>query len=230
MKNTIILILSLLVIGLGSYVIFDKFINKEKKSEYSQCDEKENIEDSVISSDNGSEDNEKANDAEIKQFDQYLSVFLDWFIQFDKNLSNKDISQFLYHYYANSYRTIPDEIFDDNYTGTFTYTVSKKELDKVVYNYFGKREYHIVEGNQRGGIKKVDDNTYEIHWFATGYYTPNHKFIKKYEEGEFLVVEYETSSEFLVNANGILKIYLSKLKNGYSNFGYIVSKIEFIES
>ena len=43
MKNTIILILSLLVIGIGSYIIFDKFINKEVK-ESNAVEQKENTE------------------------------------------------------------------------------------------------------------------------------------------------------------------------------------------
>ena len=42
-KNTIILILSLLVIGLGSYVIFDKVINKDKAPSHNDSNEEINI-------------------------------------------------------------------------------------------------------------------------------------------------------------------------------------------
>ena len=46
MKNTIILILSLLVIGLGSYVIFDKVINKS--ADNGNSDKKENSNNSQV--------------------------------------------------------------------------------------------------------------------------------------------------------------------------------------
>ena len=126
MKNTIILILSVLVIGLGSYLIFDKVIDKSKEKNNS----------------NDSEDIRKAYDLLGIDWDKSQSDgdCLNYFISSNNYKSN---AQKIFSLYAN-HKNMREYMYDNGKCGDECQmalscadcaTISKENAQKVMYLY-----------------------------------------------------------------------------------------------
>ena len=103
------------------------------------------------------------------------------------------------------------------------YNIEAFELDKIVYKYFGISDYEIIENDSRMGIKKLKDNTYQIYWFATGFFAPEAENISVIYNDNLVEVKFKLSSleDYDYNLeNNILTFNL--LYNGNS---YIVKSI-----
>ena len=136
-------------------------------------------------------------------FDNYLSIFLpsgsaNNFTRTIDKFTNEDITKYLLFYYikeVNSGALHSDqELNGGEYTGIISYTTTKEELDKIVYKYFGISDYEIIENDYRMGIKKLKDNTYQIYWFATGFFAPEAENISVIYNDNLVEVKYKLSS------------------------------------
>ena len=147
MKNIIITILAILVLGLGGYLVYDKVINKEDVS----IDEETQ--------------KEPTNDVEIEKkdaayFDEYLKAFLScdgtFVTRNTENFTDKDISNFVSRYYN----------LLSNGNGSYKANVS--DVDTLIYKYFNKKDVVLeIKPNEATTITKEAD-VYSFEWNAVG--------------------------------------------------------------
>lgn len=166
---------------------------------------------------------------DVTYFNNYLRFFLPQVSagNFNKNIdtfSNEDISTYLYVYYS---RLVNEGILEkDNPLAetSYTYTVSKQDMDRVVYKYFGIEDYEIIESEGREGIKKIDDETYQIFWFPTEWMVPCAEEAEVIYNDNNVMVAYELIDPIYDNYVGSLAFYLTH-EDGY----YFVKKIKYDE-
>ena len=207
-----VIILSVLVIGLVVYIVYDKTIS-ESNNDVLENGEQEQINNS-----------EKFEQKDKTYFDEYLSYFLPNasagnFIKSIDNFTSEEITTYLHFYYlgkCNSGELHPTETQDMVY-----YNVSKKDMDQVVDKYFGNVKYEIIEKQDtRSGIKKLSEDEYQVYWFATGWLVPQATNIGVNYDGTNVEVKYSLTFE---NKNeGILIFNLS-----YNNGNYQVKSIKY---
>ena len=178
-------------------------------------------------------DKESSTNSE-EYFNELLYTFLPKnsasnFIRNISNFTNDDISLYLFFYYskyANDNNLAVKA--DDNVN--ITYDVSKSDIDALVYKVFGKSasEYEIPEPKGRTGIKKIDEKTYQVFWFATGWTAPDSKLINITKLDNKTVVDYELYGNGAYGNDGkligTLKFHL--VKNGEN---WNITKIEYTE-
>ena len=172
-------------------------------------------------------------------FDSLLLTFLprnsaNNFMKTISKFGNEEITEYILWHYINAYSRkeiqTDQEKNNEEYTGYMTYTLDKSEIDKLVYKVFGKKssEYNIAEPKGRTGIKKIDDNKYQIYWFATGWYGPTSEITNVRNLNNEVTVEYKLTGNEVYGEEGkyvgTLTFYLSKNGNDWN-----VTKIEFNE-
>lgn len=179
MKNSIILVLSILVIGLGSYFIFDKF-NSSNNVSKNNTENNNNISNTNTQSVNNkiSQNYTKNSrrdslDADFKYyFQNYIPRLINELYDSETGFNLKDynnddnIKSFLNTYYSYNACKLDLCTYEDS---TIYYYVPKSELDKITYALFAKEglddyTYHIRETYS---INKIDEENYRITWFAT---------------------------------------------------------------
>lgn len=165
MKNVIITILSILVIGLCGYIVFDKFINNNNTNTLPNTD---------CGTNNQSSNRDSLDFDYIYYYQNYLPILVglsyyedDKGISFklDDYASDEKIKWFLHKYYANTSYHNQFEIVD----AAFEKTITKSELDKLTYIVFNKEglsDYSFTF-RDKFGIIKVDENTYKNVWYGT---------------------------------------------------------------
>ena len=150
-KNIVIIILTILVLGLGGYLVYDKVIDKEETSI------KEEIQ------------KESTNDATIDQkdavyFDEYLKAFLGcdglFVTRNTENFSNKDISNFVSRYY--------NLLAYDDTLGTVSYKANVSDVDALIYKYFNKKDVVLETNPNEATTITKQDNVYSFEWDAVG--------------------------------------------------------------
>ncbi len=173
-----------------------------------------------------------------KYFDEYLYFFLPQpsagrFKKTIDSFSDDDIYSYIYGYYSISCNggtlKTDQEKNNEEYTGQMTYTVSKIELDELVYKMFGKTasEYSIPNGTGRSGVRKIDDNTYQVFWFATGWSSDDSTIKSATIDGNSAMVEYVLTKYSGIDyrePNGKLEFYLTKNGDNWN-----VMKIKYTE-
>ena len=189
----LVVILSILVLGLSAYIVYDKVLDT-KNGDVTEKDNDKKQDD---------EDNKQESDNKIKEedsafFDEYLKLFLpsgsaNNFKKTINEFSDKNISDYLYFYYISLANNgdIEAKLTD----GIYTYDVSKEEMDKVVYKYFGINDYDIVVSTSRTGIRKLDNGEYQVFWFTTGWTAPDATNTLVKYDGNNVVVEYKLTND-----------------------------------
>lgn len=203
-----LVILSMLVLGLVIYIIYDKTIampSEEKvnneKNEQQQINNEENFE-----------------HKDKSYFDDYLTYFLPGasagnFIKTIDNFTSEDITTYLYYYYSG--KCISGELESTETSDINYYNVSKKDMDQVVNKYFGDVKYEIIEkSDSRSGIKKLSEDEYQVYWFTTGWMVPEASNIGvDYDEKN---VDVKYSLTFEGQSYGILVFNLTYDKGNYN--------------
>ena len=202
MKNIIITILVILVLGLGGYLVYDKVINKE--------DVPTNEETQKV----------PTNDVVIEQkdatyFDEYLKAFLScdgalFVTRNTENFSNKDISNFVSRYY---------NLLSD---GNGAYRVNVSDVDALIYKYFNKKDVILETNPNEATTITKQDNVYSFEWNAVGCGYNGYKDSTVTYNGEDVTVKYNEYSMIEEKYTGkTLTFYLK-----YNNGNYNIIKIE----
>ena len=152
----LIIILILIILGLAGYIVYDKVLSKEEPTEPTEPVKTPEVEETT-----GITEDEE-------YFNELLYIFLPAnsasnFMRNIDSFSDGEITDYLFFYYTSYANKNSLAKYDDN--GKLTYNVSKTELDELVYKTFGKKDYKIIEQEGRTGIKKIDDNTYQIYLY-----------------------------------------------------------------
>ncbi len=121
--------------------------------------------------------------------------------------------------------TLKADPITSEYDGTYTYTVSQSEVAKLVNKYFGIENYQITSDFEgRTGIKKLDNNTYQIYWFATGWSAPECKLTSVVYNGKEVKVTGKIHNiegeDFQENSEIIFNLI-------YNNGNYNLKSIEY---
>ena len=213
----LIIILVLIILGLAGYIVYDKVLSKEEPTSIPEP----NTEDINIENDIYDED----------YFNELLSTFLGHSNSYMRNIDNfsdEEIASYLYFYYSDY--AINNQLGKYSDDGVkITYDVSKKDIDDMALKIFGKKEFNIVKREGRTGIEKIDEDHYQVYWFATGWFTPSRKIsdITK-TETEAIVTYTLTGNEVYGEEGkliGELKFYLTKNDDNWN-----VTKLEYIEN
>ena len=213
----LIIILILIILGLAGYIVYDKVLSKEEPTSIPAPDTEEiNIEEDIYNED---------------YFNELLSTFLGHSNSYMRNIDNfsdEEITRYLFFYYLDYAINNHLEKYSDD-GEKITYDVSKKDIDDMALKIFEKKEFNVVESEGRTGIAKIDEENYQVYWFATGWFTPSRKIsdITKTEK-EAIVTYTLTGNEVFEEEGkllGDLKFYLTKNKDNY-----YVTKIEYIEN
>jgi len=219
---TLLVVFIFTTLVLGGYLVYDKVLSKDSVNDNT------NVENSSTTNE---ENNEKTTETTYNEeyFNDLLSMFYSRMNYYMKNISNFDnneITEYLIFYYSNYANKNNLSTYDDS--GNLVYNVKKSDMDSIVFKTFGKSEYKIVDKNARTGIRKIDDNTYQVYWFATGWYNPDKKLINTNILSDSAVIEYELIGNDVFGTkdvtSGTIKFYLTK--NGEN---WNVTKIEYNE-
>lgn len=203
-KNIVIIILTILVLGLGGYLVYDKIIAKEE---------------TPVKDEQQENNQETTNDVKIEQkdaayFDEYLKAFLSCDGTFvSKNteeFSNKDISNFVSRYY---------NLLSD---GNGSYKANVSDVDALIYKYFNKKDVVLeIKPNEATTITK-QDNVYSFEWDAVGCGYNGYKDAVVTYKGEDVTVKYNEYSMIEEKYTG--KTLTFHLK--YNDGNYNLIKIE----
>lgn len=192
-KDVIIVLLIAVILSLVGYIIYDKV-------EYNNINTKvDNNKQNKNNTNNTKEDNSITIKKENKEyFDNYLKIFLpsgsaNNFKRTINEFSDQDISTYLLFYYSSLANN--GEISAVEQNGTYSYDVTKKQLDDVVYKYFGKKEYNLILSDSRTGIRKLENDMYQIFWYATGWTSPEATNIAVNYNGSEVTVEYKLTND-----------------------------------
>lgn len=154
-KNIIIIVLSVLVLGLSCFIVYDKLISKKSSDESVKIDKLEKI--------------EKKDSA---YFDEYLSEFNNCSgINVTRNTSNfNDLD--IYYFVTNYYNK---KALKDNDLDNYTYSVSMTEVNNLIYQYFNKKgEFNYSVQNDSNNLLKdictvsKDNSNYIFSWKGVG--------------------------------------------------------------
>ncbi len=171
-KNMAIAILSMIIIGLSGYLVYDKAINKEELKQ-KKPPQKEGKTDNK-------EQEEKIEEKGLAYFEEYLYYFMpeqaaNNFLYKIDSFSEEEINKYILYYYINKNKDSERSIYD----------VSSEEISKLVSKYFGIEDYKLKEDwGGREGIKRLDDNHYQIYWFQTGWYPPEYELTSVVYDGK----------------------------------------------
>ena len=185
-KNVAIIILIAIVLGLSGYLIFALASNATETKEDNNYQKE----------DKPTQD--KIDEKDSSYFEEYLYYFMprqsaNNFVRDIDIFSDGDIKTYLLFYYMNRVNSYELQTDSD---GSYTYTVSKKEVTDVVNKYFGITDFEISNDvEERDGIKELDDDNYQVYWFATGWMASNCELTSVIYEGKNVKVTgriYET--------------------------------------
>lgn len=225
-KNIIIIILSIGILGLGGYIGYDKFLNQLELKDKEQS-KNEKVE-------NNQKQEEKIEQKDIGYFKDYLYYFMpevtaSHFLKNIDTFSEDDIRNYIFYYYSNQVNQgkLEADVQVGEYDGTFTYTVSKEEVAKLVNKYFGIENFMLTEDSKgRSGVKRINDNIYQIYWFATGWFSPECELTSVVYNGKNVKVTgkiYKTEeTDFKENSEIIFNLV-------YNNGNYNLKSIEYSE-
>ena len=153
-KNIVIIILTILVLGLVGYLVYDKVITRE---EIPVKDEQQETEQNTIN-----EVTIEKKDATY--FDEYLKAFLSCDGTFvSKNteqFSNKDISNFVSRYY--------NLLAYDDELGNVGYKANVIDVDTLIYKYFNKKDVILETKPNAATTITKQDNVYSFKWESVG--------------------------------------------------------------
>ncbi len=213
----VILILILIILGLVGYIVYDKVLKPTETTEPTPAVENTEVEETP-----GITEDEE-------YFNELLSTFLAHSNSYMKNIdsfSDEEITTYLYFYYSDYANKNQVSIPESN--GRLTYNVSKEELDNLVLKTFGKEEYNI-ESIGRDGIKKIDENTYQVYWNATGWFIATSQLSEITKTNDGIIITYTLTGNETFGNNGKVigtqKFHLVKNEDDYN-----VTKIEYIEN
>lgn len=205
MKNVIITILAILVLGLGGYLVYDKVIDKEG---------------AATGNNEIKEEQNTTNDVTIEQkdaayFNEYLKAFLScdglFISRNTENFSNKDISNFVSRYY--------------NFLGYDVeggYKVNVADVDALIYKYFNKKDVILETSLNNVTTITKQDNVYKFQWEAVGCGYNGYKDAVVTYNNQNVTVKYNEYSMIEEKYTG--KTLTFHLK--YNNGNYNVIKIE----
>ena len=203
---------------LAGYIIYDKVLKPTEPKEPAPAVEKPEVEETP-----GITEDEK-------YFNELLSTFLAHSNSYMKNIdsfSDEEITTYLYFYYSDYANKNQVSIPENN--GRLTYNVSKEELDNLVLKTFGKEEFSIAEREGRTGIKKIDENTYQVYWNATGWFIATSQLSEITKTNDGIIITYTLTGNETFGNNGKVigtqKFHLVKNEDNYN-----VTKIEYIEN
>ena len=233
MKNTIIVILSVLVIGLGVYSFKDKFIshNTAKKTDVEdnkslQVTENSQQSNSEINKDNciGSTKRDSLDMDYRYYYQNYLPVLVDILdmynyseetgFKLDNYASDDNIKWFLYKYYHNSY---PDQYDTNKEDGSYSKTVTKSELDKLTYIVFAKNglDDYSFSFREKFGIIKLDESTYRIVWYGTAGAT--------FSLDSYPYNLYTDKDDLIIESN----VYVDSIGQNHEKIGFLKFKFKY---
>ncbi len=179
---------------------------------------------------------ENSDMAEIEQkdaeyFNKYLEVFsprisVGYFIKNIETFTNEDITKYLYYYYTRNHTYIDETTgYVSIKEGVTTYTVSKEEMDEVVYKYFGTKDYEIVpfEIDAEDGIKEIADQTYQLYCGSNRPTAVSITNTNVEYDGNNVLVKWDFMNQGYYY--GYMTFYLT-INNG----NYNVNKIEYVKN
>ena len=219
---TIIVIIVTIIILAGGYILYDKVLNPPKSDE--SIDDKGKIEET------------KGITEDEDYFNELLYIFLpaNSASNFMKNIDtfkDEDITNYVFWYYEN-YANVNKLAKEDTTNARTIYNVNKKDIDELVLKVFGKKEYKIIETEGRTGVKKLNDNMYQVYWFASGWSAPIHKISEITNLEDEVIVNYaimaneeNVTEDYARKDLGTLKFHLTKNEDNWN-----VTKIEYIEN
>lgn len=211
-KNTIIVILAILVLGMGGFLVYDKVLvndtnKKEAKEENVKNDEM--VEETKI----------EQKDAEY--FNEYLDVFMNCngknVSRNTENFNDTDISNFVINYII---QKVVKEDNSTNASGKYTYKATETEIDDLVNKYFNTKSYNIKSVDSVTMVSKVGSN-YNFEWAAVGCgYTQYKNPVVDYD-GLKVTVKYDLYDAMSDEYTGTSTFYLK-----YNDGNYNIIKIE----
>ena len=202
-KNIVIIILTILVLGLGGYLVYNKVIDKaavEKKVDNQE--EEQEVKEEVIEQ------------KDAAYFDEYLKAFLScdgiFVSRNTDDFSNKDISNFVSRYY---------NLLSD---GNGAYKANVSDVDTLVYKYFNKNNVVLETNPSAATTITKENNVYDFKWEPVGCGYNGYKDSTVTYNGENVTVKYNEYSMIEEKYTG--KILIFHLK--YNNGNYNIIKIE----
>lgn len=230
-KNIVIVVLSMIILGLGSYLVYDKLLNKEEVGEKNPSQE-DKINDKTDEKNKGQED--KIEEKDIAYFEEYLYYFMPepsmgYFLKKIDSFNEEDIKEYIYTYYIYKVNreNLSADIKDGEYDGTYTYTVSREEVAKLVNKYFGIEDFKLTKSDsERWGIRKLNDDIYQVYWYAVGYYVPECKLTSVVYDGKNVKVTGKITDSGLTDFKKDSEFVFHLV---YNNGNYNVKSIEYDE-
>lgn len=155
-------------------------------------------------------------------FNNYLEVFMSCDGEFvsrnTTSFTDEDISKFVSNYVI--LKNLKENI--DDFSGEYTYELSKSEVDSLVYKYFNTKSYNIkkIDGMAMSSITQKGNN-YKFEWEAMGCgYTQYKNPVVTYN-GTNVTVKYDLYDAMAEEYAGTSTFHLR-----YNNGNYNIVKIE----
>ena len=158
-KNIIIIILTVLILGMGGYLVYDKLIYQDVK-------DKEIINESIG---NESVEKVKIEQKDAEYFNEYLKAFTSCDGTFvsrnTTDFNNIDISSFVTSYYQKE--ALQKEEYKNNLENPQTYNVPTEKVNTLVKKYFDIENYEIVNTHYIK-VRKPNEFEYQFEWESVG--------------------------------------------------------------
>lgn len=220
----LVAILSILVVALSAYIVYDKVFDTKDDNVLEKDTDKKQEKDNEGNSDK----QEEIKKEDSAYFDEYLKVFLpsgsaNNFKKTINEFSDDDISNYLFFYYISLAKN--NDIDPKLTDGIYTYNISKDEIDKVAYKYFGIKDYNVVVSTGRTGIRKLDNGEYQVYWFATGWMADNATNTLVKYDGNNVVVEYKLINSETEEETGNLTFNLVYNDGNYNVKSIVYDKL-----
>lgn len=220
----LVAILSILVVALSAYIVYDKVFDTKDDNVLEKDTDKRQEKDNEGNSDK----QEEINKEDSAYFDEYLKVFLpsgsaNNFKKTINEFSDDDISNYLFFYYISLAKN--NDIDPKLTDGIYTYNISKDEIDKVAYKYFGIKDYNAVVSTGRTGIRKLDNGEYQVYWFATGWMADSATNTLVKYDGNNVVVEYKLINSETEEETGNLTFNLVYNDGNYNVKSIVYDKL-----
>lgn len=220
----LVAILSILVVALSAYIVYDKVFDTKDDNVLEKDTDKKQEKDNEGNSDK----QEEIKKEDSAYFDEYLKVFLpsgsaNNFKKTINEFSDDDISNYLFFYYISLAKN--NDIDPKLTDGIYTYNISKDEIDKVAYKYFGIKDYNVVVSTGRTGIRKLDNGEYQVYWFATGWMADSATNTLVKYDGNNVVVEYKLINSETEEETGNLTFNLVYNDGNYNVKSIVYDKL-----
>lgn len=186
-NNWLLIILAALLIALGTITIYREYLDKQEKEDTTNNEgESNHYNDENQDADLNVDDTDKIDElpADIlgstsvmtaQLLDKYLKPFKSMCYNLENvsEFSMADINMFLFYYYEEMYisgspgiQTEEEKANIEN-RGEYTLHIDRDNVQSVVKKYFGIDNYEDeTQKIGRTWFIKLDENTYECHWFV----------------------------------------------------------------